>query len=273
MESFAAIRREICKNPCKSTVARLLLNASRMEVSLYSAAAAMNATERWQDLIADNLSSSNVPGQRSRDIVFTAVPAGHLGDNGDPLVIPFASSAVNFKQGEIQRTGNNMDFAVEGPGFIPVQMPDGSKTYTRDGQLQLNAQGQLVTKTGNLVMGDNGPVQLDPNNSASLTVTSDGEVTQGSDLKGKISLAEFNDPTQLTMIGGGTFRNDQNLVPKSTITSSLRQGFIEGAGTSPTSAMASIILAMRLYESNDKVMQMQSDRMSKTITDLSGTTS
>ena len=254
-------------------MARLLLNASRMEVSLYSAAAAMNATERWQDLIADNLSTANVPGQRRRDIVFSAVSAGHLGENGDPLVIPFASSAVNFQQGEIQRTGNNMDFAVEGPGFIPVQMPDGSKNYTRDGQFQLNAQGQLVTKLGNLVMGDGGPIQMDPNNSASMTVTADGQVTQGSDLKGKISVAEFNNPNQLTMIGGGTFRNDQNLVPKSTITSNLRQGFIEGAGTSPTSAMASIITAMRLYESNDKVMQMQSDRMSKTITDLSGTTS
>jgi flagellar basal body rod protein FlgG len=243
-----------------------------MEVSLYSAAAAMNATERWQDLIADNLSSANVPGQRRRDIVFSAVPAGHLGEGGDPLVIPYASSAVNFQQGELQRTGNNMDFAVEGQGFMTIQMPDGSKAYTRDGEFRLNAQGQLVTKRGNLVTGDSGPIQLDPNNSAGITVTPDGQVTQGQDVKGKISIAEFANPNQLTMIGGGMFRNDKGLTPKSTITSSLRQGFVEGAATSPTSAMASIITAMRLYESNQKVMQMQSDRMSKTITDLSGTT-
>jgi flagellar basal-body rod protein FlgF len=254
-------------------MARVLLNASRMEVSLYSAAAAMNATERWQDLIADNLSSASVPGTRRRDIVFSAVPAGHLGENGDPLVIPFASSAVNFQQGDIVRTGNDMDFAVEGAGFIEVQMPDGSKAYTRDGEFHLNAQGQLVTKRNYLVMGEGGPIQLDPNNASPLTVSADGQVSQGADVKGKISIAEFNDPNKLTMLGGGLYRNDQNLVPKSTVTSSLRQGFIEGAATNPMSAMASIITAIRLYESNEKVMQMQGDRMSKTISDLSGTSS
>ena len=243
-----------------------------MEVSLYSAAAAMNATERWQDLIADNLSSASVPGQRRRDIVFSAVQAGHLGESGDPLVIPYASSAVNFQQGELQRTGNNMDFAVEGKGFIPVQMQDGSKVFTRDGEFRLNAQGQLVTKRGDIVLGDGGPIKLDPTNPAAMSVSSDGQVSQGQEVKGKITISEFSDPNKLTMIGAGLFRNDKNLVPVANPTSSLRQGFIEGAGTSPTSAMASIITAMRLYESNEKVMQMQGDRMSKTISDLSGTT-
>lgn len=243
----------------------------RMEVSLYSAAAAMNATERWQDLIADNLASANVPGTRRRDIVFSAIPAGHLGANGDPLVIPFAGSAVNFSQGELARTGNNMDFAVEGQGFIAIQMPDGSKAYTRNGQLQLNAQGQLVTRRGYPVASEGGTLQFDPNNSAPITVSPDGEVSQGSDIKGKISLVEFAQPSQLTMLGGGLFRNDQNLQPKDTIESKIRQGFIENSSTSPTSAMASIITAMRMFESNEKVMQMQNDRMGKTISDLSGT--
>ena len=242
-----------------------------MEVSLYSAAAAMNATERWQDLIADNLSSANVPGTRRRDIVFSAVPAGHLGTNGDPLVIPFAGSAVNFAQGELARTGNNMDFAIEGQGFIAIQMLDGSKAYTRNDQFQLNSTGQLVTKHGYPVASEGGTLQFDPNNPAPINVSANGEVSQGSDIKGKISLVEFAKPSQLTMLGGGLFRNDQNLQPKDTMESKIRQGFIENSSTSPTSAMASIITAMRMFESNEKVMQMQNDRMGKTIADLSGT--
>ena len=243
-----------------------------MEVSLYSAAAAMNATERWQDLIADNLSSASVPGARRRDIVFSAVPAGHLGASNDPLVIPFAGSAVNFQQGELVRTGSDMDFAVEGPGFVSVQMPDGSKAYTRDGQLHLNAQGQLVTKRGYQVMGDSGPLQVDPNNAAPLTVSAEGQVSQGADIKGKISLVEFANPGSLTMLGSGLFRNDQpNITPKAAENTFIHQGFIEGSSSSPTQQMASIITAMRMYESNEKVMQMQNDRMGKTISDLSGT--
>src|SRR3954469_7447403 len=107
-----------------------------MEVSLYSAASAMNATERWQDMIADNLSTASVPGARQREAVFSAISAGP-GVGGQGYVIPSVNAAVNFQPGELRPTGNNMDFAVEGPGFIAVQMPDGSKGYTRDGEFKL----------------------------------------------------------------------------------------------------------------------------------------
>ncbi|HEV2692292.1 MAG TPA: flagellar hook-basal body protein [Verrucomicrobiae bacterium] len=243
-----------------------------MEVSLYSAASAMNATEQWQDLIADNLSSASVPGARQREAVFSGVPAGQSG-LGDKFVIPSASSVINFHQGELLATGNNMDFAVEGPGFITVQMPDGSKAYTRDGEFKLNSQGQLITKSGYTVMGSAGPLQFDPNNTAPITVTADGQVSQGADVKGKLGIVEFSSAKSLTMLGGGLFRNDvPNMLPETATETSVRQGFIEQGNTSPTLAMASMITAMRMFESNEKVMSMQSDRMSKSITDLSGTT-
>ena len=243
-----------------------------MEVSLYSAASAMNATERWQDLIADNLSTASVPGSRQRTAIFSAVPAGLSGLNGENFVIPMANSAVNFQPGELRPTGNHMDFAIEGPGFIGVQMPDGSKGYTRDGEFKLNAQGQLITKQGYRVLADNGNLQFDPNNPAPITVDGDGQVTQGAEAKGKISIAEFKSPQSLTMLGGGLFRNDvPGMDPERITTSKIRQGYIELANCSPTLAMASMITSMRMFESNEKVMSMQSERMAKTITDLSGT--
>jgi flagellar basal body rod protein FlgG len=243
-----------------------------MEVSLYSAASAMNATEQWQDLIADNLSTANVPGSRQREAVFSAIPVGASGLGADRYVIPSAGSAINFHQGELRATGNNMDFAVEGPGFITVQMPDGSKGYTRDGELKLNSQGQLITKQGYTVLGSSGPLQFDPNNSAPITVTPDGQVSQGADTKGQLAIVEFSSPQSLTMLGGGIFRNNvPTMLPQAASTTSVRQGFIEQANTSPTLAMASMLTAMRMFESNEKVMAMQSDRMAKSITDLSGT--
>ena len=252
-------------------MARALLKSQRMDVSLYSAASAMNATERWQDMIAENLSSSSVPGAHQRTAIFSAVPAGQAMLGNEHLVVPFANSAVNFSQGELRATNGNMDFAVEGPGFFSVQMPDGSKGYTRDGQFKLNAQGQLVTKQGYPVMSDSGLLQFDPNNSAPIKVSSDGLVSQGSEPKGKIAIAEFKTPSQLTTIGGGYYRNDvPDMLPQPALNTKVHQGFIEQANTSPTLAMASMLTAMRMYESNEKVMQMQNDRMGRTITDLSG---
>ena len=242
-----------------------------MEVALYSAASAMNATERWQDIVAENLSSANVPGSRQREAVFSAMPAGESG-LGDRYVIPVASSTVSFQQGELRATGNNMDFAIEGPGFLTVQMPDGSKGYTRDGEFRLNSQGQLSTKQGYLVQGDSGPLKFDVQNSAGITVTADGQVSQGSEIKGKLAIAEFKKPQALTMLGSGIFRNDvPTMLPTPAATSNVRQGFSENGNTSPTLAMASMLTSMRMFESNQKVMTMQSDRMAKTITDLSGT--
>ena len=125
-------------------MAQSLLYALRMDVSLYSAAAAMNATERWQDLVADNLSSASLPGARQQEISFTAVQAGMSsaapGTAGSSFEIPFAGSTTNFSQGELKATGDNLDVALEGPGFFGVQMPDGSTAYTRDGEFHVELQ-------------------------------------------------------------------------------------------------------------------------------------
>lgn len=245
-----------------------------MEVSLYSAASAMNATEKWQDLIAENLSSSNVPGSRQQEAVFTAQPAGMSGLGGDNFVIPVASSAISFKQGELRATGNSMDFAMDGPGFLSVQLPDGSKAYTRDGEFRLNSQGQMINKQGYVVQGDSGPLTMDPQNPGSITVSADGQVSQGSEIKGKLSVTEFQSPGKLTQLGAGLYHNDvPDMLPQPGSNTNVRQGFSEEANTSPTLAMASMITSMRMFESNEKVMAMQSDRMAKTITDLSGTSS
>jgi flagellar basal body rod protein FlgG len=257
-------------------VAWSLLNALRMEVSLYSAAAAMNATEKWQDLVADNLSSASLPGARQQEISFSAVQAGMMsgapGSATGSFVIPFAGASTNFSQGELKATGGSMDFAVEGPGFFSMKMPDGTKAYTRDGEFKVNAQGVLSTKQGYPVDGTTGPIKIDSSNPAPLSVSADGQVSQGADVKGTIAVTEFGNMKGLGMGNGGFFYADPAVaLPKPAATTSVRQGFVEASNTSPTLAMASLISSMRMFETNQKVMQMQSDRMTKTITDLSGT--
>ena len=246
-----------------------------MDVSLYSAAAAMNATERWQDLVADNLSAASIPGARQQEISFTAVQAGLAASAPDSavknFVMPVAGTMTNFQQGELKATGGNMDFALEGPGFFTVTMPDGSKGYTRDGEFKLNSTGQLITKQGYPVVSDGAALSFDPNNRAPITVGPDGQMSQGADVKGKISVTEFGNVKALTQGGGNYFRADSPLAqPKPATTTNVRQGFVEASNASPTLAMASLITSMRMFETNQKVMLMQSDRMSKTITELSG---
>jgi flagellar basal-body rod protein FlgF len=244
-----------------------------MNVSLYQAAAAMNANSRWQEVITENLAGSSIPGSRKQDISFSAVSAGMApglaGLNGGGFLMPSSTATVNLQQGTLRPTGLPTDLAIEGPGFLEVQLPNGTHGFTRDGELQLNAQGQLVTKQGFLVLGDGGPLQLDPANSSPISVSATGEISQGGGLKGRIRLVEFSHPRELKPIGGGCFVTDnpqsQAIAAKS---SQLRQGLLESANTSPTTEMASLITAMRMFEANQKVMQMQDERMGRVITDL-----
>jgi len=250
-----------------------------MDVSLYQAAAAMSATAQWQDLIAENLSAASVPGARKQEISFSDVQAGLAsnltGGGQSSYYIPSANKVTNFEPGELRPTGSPMDFALEGPGFFSVKTPNGQTAYTRDGEFGLNSQGQLVTKMGDLVLGDGGPLQFNPNNSGTITVSANGDVGQGDQVVGKLKTFEFKNPGQLTMTGASLFTaNDApGTQPSPSTATKVRQGFVEAANTSPTTEMASLITAMRLFEANQKVLQMQSDRMSRVITDLGGTTS
>jgi len=245
-----------------------------MNVSLYQAAAAMNANSRWEELISQNLGSGAAPGTRKQDMSFSSVEAGLAspGVSGPRYVIPSATAYTNFQPGEMRTTGNALDFAIEGKALFEVQLPSGARGYTRDGEFQLNSQGQLTTKQGYPVMGSNGPIRVNPNNSAPITVSATGDVSQGSETKGRLQIVEFGQPGALTPLSGGLFLADKpEAQPLGAGKSMVRQGFLETGNSSPTVEMASLITSMRMFEANQKVLQAQDDRMGRAITDLGGT--
>ncbi|MEO8426477.1 MAG: flagellar hook-basal body protein [Verrucomicrobiota bacterium] len=250
-----------------------------MNVSLFQAAAALNANSRWQESIAENLSSSSIPGFKRQELSFASIQAGlmpptaaHPSGSLAHFTIPVATVATNFGTGEMKRTGVETDVAIEGRGFFEIQLPNGATAYTRDGEFQPNAQGQLATKQGYLVLGESGPIQLDMNQGGPISISQTGEFNQGADAKGKIKVVDFNDPSLLTSIGGGLFlASNTNLQTAEVPSINLRSGFLENANTSATAEMVNLISAMRQYEANQHVIQMQDDRMGKTISEL-GTT-
>lgn len=247
-----------------------------MDVSLYQAAAAMNATAQWQDMITQNLTTSGISGGRKHDVVFSDVQAG-MDPNVNPgsqsnYFIPVATQVTNFQPGEIHASSSPMDFALEGPGYFNVEMPNGQIAYTRGGSFELNAKGELVTNQGYPILSDGGPIKVNPNNSDSLTISATGEINQGQQHLGKFKLTEFDNPAYLTTIGAGSFQADNpDAGATAAVATKVRQGFLEEANTSPTTEMSGLVTAMRMFEANQKVMQMQSDRMSRTITELGGT--
>lgn len=242
-----------------------------MNVSLYQAAAALTATSQWQDVVSENLTSSSVPGFRKRALSTAAVQAGLIPANTDMpehFTLPKASVSTCFKNGELDFTGEPKNAAIEGSGFFQVQLPDGTPVVTRDGEFRLNGKGQLTTKEGYMVMGQNGPIQLDPGNHDPLTISAKGDVAQGGAVKGRLSLTDFTNPQLLTPTNGVYFlATDPKLDPQPA-TGTLRQSFVESSNTSALGEMANMMTAMRTFEANQHVIQTQDDRLGKTISEL-----
>ena len=248
-----------------------------MNVSLYQAAAAMNAQARWQELITENLAAGASPGFRKQNVSFEDVAAASPLQTTDPtsanFQIPVAVASTSFQQGELKQTNGTLDFGIQGQGFFTVQLPNGDRAYTRDGEFQLNAQDQLVTKENYPVLGSAGPVQFDPTSSGAITVSPTGQVSQGNEAKGSLQVVNFANPGQLVATDYGyLLNNDPSVKPlPMPAETSVRQGSLEAANTTPSMEMGGLINTMRLFEANQKVLQMQSDRMQQVISQLGGT--
>src|SRR5436190_2122119 len=134
-----------------------------MNVSLYQAASALHAMDRWQETISEDLASSSVPGFKKQDFSIAAQQVGLHGaaaSSADPAgrgqLMSSGQATTNFQPGEFRVTNGRTDLAIDGQGFFEVQLPNGSTAYTRDGEFHTDAQGQLVTKEGYRVQGDGG---------------------------------------------------------------------------------------------------------------------
>lgn len=243
-----------------------------MNVSLYQAAAALDANSQWQDVIADNLASSSVPGYRQQQLSLSAVAAGLMpATNAKNLpqtfTLPSPTTVTNFNPGELKYTGNNTDVAIEGKGFFAVQLPNGDVGLTRDGEFQVNPTGAIVTKESYPVLGMKGPLQLNQQNTFPVSISATGVLSQGAEQRDQIRMVEAAKQKSLTQISGGYFTTAAaNLQPSTA--STLRQGYLEGANTSAVNEMASMMTAMRGYEANQHVIQIQDDRLNKVITTL-----
>lgn len=246
-----------------------------MNVSMYQAAAALNVNSRWQEVIAENLAASSVPGYKKQQLSVEAIrsglmPPGSLNSTTSPqfFTLPKAVTSTTFTSGDMQYTGDKNDIAIQGKAFLSVRLANGTTALTRDGELQINSQGQLVTKAGDPVLGDGGPIQLDLNNPAQMTISSTGAVSQGSEQKGQLKLTEFDNPGMLTQTGGGYFTASNPHIHAVPSTSTVRQGYIEASNISVVNEMANMISAQRGFEANQHVIQIQDDRMGKVISDL-----
>lgn len=248
--------------------------ASAMNIGIYQSASALSALERWQDSVAQNITSSQTTGYRKRTINFTTQPAGELQTDprtklgrGDsvPMVFPKVNTGINFITGETQPTRRELDVAIQGEGFFEVDLGDGVRGYTRSGEFRVREDRVLTTAGGQEVLTDGGAtISLIPGGGP-VTINRDGSIFQGEIALGRISVRSFADPSRLIPTAGGYFLSAPGAQPEAVDAPELLQGYLEGSNVAPLREMVDLVLISRAYEANQKIINTVDQQMQKTL--------
>ena len=223
-----------------------------MDRLIYTAMGGASRLMQQQAAVAQNLANVNTPGYRASISTFRSVPLVGEGLPTRAFVVD-STSGTNFSQGAMQATGNDLDVAVQGTGWIALQMEDGSEAYTRNGNLQISPNGVLQTLGGINVAGDSGPITIPPR--TQVTIGKDGTISTvptgatpvPATVVGRIKLVN---PPEAQIVRGedGLFRtNDAGpAVPDANVT--LASGTVEGSNVNTVEALVSMISLSRMYD-------------------------
>lgn len=255
--------------------------------ALKIAATGMSAQQLRVETISNNLANMSTTGYNARraefaDLLYQQVSRAGSISASDGSVLPTgvqvglgvrpASISVQLSQGSLSQTGGDLDIAIEGRGFLEVELPSGQSAFTRDGGLKRSADGLIVTSEGFSVA----PEITIPTDARSISINADGEVYAYFDeaaeaqLLGQFSLAGFANAKGLEAIGSNLFLETEASGapvvgdPGEDGLGTLRQGYLEDSSVDAVREVTELIEAQRGYELNAKVISAADQMMAAT---------
>lgn len=231
-----------------------------MDRMIYIAMSGAKQAMEQQASVSSNMANVSTPGFRAQLNNFRAVPV--VGDEAPTRAFVVASTpGADMRSGPIMETGRTLDVAVRGDGWLVVQMPDGSEAYTRTGNLQVGAEGQLLTMDMRPVVGEAGPLVVPPGSALAIakngliSALGAGDPAVGAAEVGRLKLVN---PANVDLVRGddGMFRMRTGAeAPDADPNVTLLTGVLEGSNVNPVEAMVDMIANARRFEMQMKAVQ------------------
>jgi len=240
-----------------------------MENSLLIGLSRQMTLQRELDVIANNMANLNTTGFKADGNVFheylmpVARSDRFTGTDRRLSFVLDRATWHDLSQGPIQQTGNPLDVAIDGMAFLAVQTPQGER-YSRNGALQINAQGRLVTSQGYQVVGATGPIQFQPGD-RDIAISREGTITvrEGTNLaestRGKLRIVGFAQPERLEKDGTTLFRAPAGMGPQEAPSAGVIQGSIEKSNVRSVVEMTRMIDVTRTYQAIAGMLQSEGD--------------
>jgi flagellar basal-body rod protein FlgF len=217
-----------------------------MQSGLYVSLSGQLALQRRLETIADNVANANTVGFRAEQVRFeTLLSQASL----DPVA--FASQGethLSRRSGEIVRTDNLLDVAVEGDAWLAIGTPAG-QVYTRDGRMRMTETGELQTLNGQALLDVGGaPILLDPN-AGPPSIARDGTITQSGRQVGVLGLFLIDENAVLARYENSGVIPDRAATPLLDFTNAgVSQGYVERSNVNPVEEMTRLIMVSRAFE-------------------------
>ena len=237
-----------------------------MDSGFYAACAGLVAKTRALDGVAHNLANVSTTAFKGQRVDFQGLLAqsnlsGLSEVNQAINSFGVASEpSLDLSQGSIERTGNPLDLAIEGRGFLAVKTSSGT-AYTRNGHLQLSSKGELQTSDGNPVLGDQGPVTLPP---GTVSISPSGVISVNGAIVTSLKLVEFDKQAPLQETSPGLYLSSST--PKAAVGSTVRQGALESANVNPVESTVGLITIQREAEMLQRALSLFHGEMNRVAT-------
>lgn|GEM_PF-19705 len=224
---------------------------SRMFSQLYVAASGMIARQHQLDVLANNLANLNTVGFKMEEVVFEEPGSSIEGSQGANGQVRVSMRRTDFSPGEVAFTGEPLDVAIGGRGFLVIGDNEGIK-LTRDGRLSLDKDGRLVL-VGMPVMGEQGEIVL--GSPAWVSISQDGQVTTDRGVIGRLKVVTVQDPSKLEKEGNSLFRVPEGTEIQDDPDPKVMSGYLELSNCSVIKCMVQMIEVIRSFEMQQKMVQ------------------
>ncbi|MDZ7640727.1 MAG: flagellar basal-body rod protein FlgF [Desulfurivibrio sp.] len=211
----------------------------------------MRAQERRLDQVANNLANVDTAGYKRQKMAFWEMLYNVTDDR--QRIGKGAHNLIDHQQGNVQQTDKPLDLAINGEGFFRIQTDRGIR-YTRAGNFELDPVGQLRMPSGGLVLGQGGPVVLDPAG-GEVSIDPQGLIQQDGAPIDQLNIVTVNDLTNLAQEGDNLFRLEDDGAEVAAVDFRVRQGYVEKSNVNSVEEMTAMIDLYRNYQAQQKMIQ------------------
>lgn len=241
---------------------------------LYTATTGLSAIMLRNEVETNNLVNAKTVGYKKEEVIFKSFQSRlterinyERPHTTNPQPIGILGRGVRIDDvvtyvdtpGQLSNTSRDLDLAIKGSGYFAVQNPQGEKLYTRNGIFDLNQNSQLINATGDLVLGQGGPIEIQ---GTQIVIKEDGQIYVDDQYVDTLLVVDLADPKK---VGGNLFSSDQEA---QAFTGQVLQNYLEQSNADPIEGMTKYLKNLRAYEANQKVVQAYDATLEKLINEV-----